>query len=72
MAAQVTIDIKSFVIGTLIGAIILVAIGWWHWDQEEPLLQSNAAETESERTSTSDSEALDYAAQFEHQHKIAE
>ena len=71
MAAQITVDVRSFIIGMLVGAIILVAIGWWHWDQEETPLQSNAGGVESDLVELApDAEALDYAAQFEQQQKV--
>ena len=35
MAAQVTIDIRSFFIGTIVGIVILAAIGLWRWDWQK-------------------------------------
>jgi flagellar biosynthesis/type III secretory pathway M-ring protein FliF/YscJ len=72
MAAQITVDIRSFIIGTLIGVVILFAIGAWYLDRQETFPAADTAQVQSDQVeeATPDADALDYAAQFEHQQRV--
>ena len=72
MAAQVTIDVRSFIIGALVGVVILFAVGAWYWDRQEMFPAADTAEARSDQVeeATPDADALDYAAQFEHQQRV--
>jgi len=76
MAAQVTIDIRSFIIGTIVGIVILAAIGLWRWDwHETPKIGVAIAASDQMDASTAavpDPGTLDYTAQFEQQQKVEE
>ncbi len=72
MAAQVTADVRSFIVGALVGAVVLFAVGAWYWDRPEAPLPSNATKISDDRKEvvTSDSDTDDYAAQFRQQRKV--
>ncbi len=72
MATQATVDVRSFIVGALVGAVVLFAVGAWFWDRQEAPLRWSTAETERDRAEevTPNSNVFDYAAQFEQQLKV--
>ena len=75
MAAQVTVDVRSFIIGTLCGIVILFALGMWHFQQQEETILETTIDSDpvaltAAIPATVDAGNPDYAEQFELQQKV--
>ena len=75
MAARVTVDVRSFIIGTLFGIVILFALGMWHFKRQEETILEAAIDSDLVASTAAVFPPVgagipDYAEQFEQQQKV--